>query len=248
MISLTRASPVRIGLGLVLTLSIALSGCASRPTHDPSDPLEPVNRQVFAFNNTVDRYVARPVAQTYVDVVPKPVRTGIGNFLSNLTYPIVIVNDLLQLKLLQAGKDTGRFLFNSTVGLGGFIDVASDVGLTKNNEDFGQTLGHWGVGEGWFLMLPFLGPSSNRDLVGTVADSFANPVFYLEGPHENETRAGILVLNVLDTRAGLLGTERLLEDQFDPYIFLRSAYLERRKNLVHDGEATATAIDYDEFE
>lgn len=248
MISPTRAAPVRIGLGLVLMLSIALGGCASRPTHDPSDPLESVNRQVFAFNNTVDRYVARPVAQTYVDVVPRPVRTGIGNFLSNLAYPIVIVNDLLQLKFVQAGRDTGRFLFNTTVGLGGFIDVASDIGLTKNNEDFGQTLGYWGVGEGWFLMLPFLGPSSNRDLIGTVADTFANPVFYLEGPHENEARAGLLVLTAVDTRAGLLGTERLLAEQFDPYIFLRSAYLERRKNLVNDGTPRADAIDYDEFE
>lgn len=231
-----------------MLLSLALGGCASRPAHDPADPLEPVNRQIFAFNNTVDRYVARPVAQAYVDVVPKPVRTGVGNFLSNLGYPIVIVNDLLQLKLVQAGKDTGRFLFNSTVGLGGFIDVASTIGLSANNEDFGQTLGHWGVGEGWFLMLPFLGPSTNRDLVGTVADGFANPVFYLEGPYENETRTGILLLNVLDSRAGLLGTERLLADQFDPYVFLRSAYLERRKNLVHDGAPPVDAIDYDEFE
>lgn len=231
--------------GLLLGLA---SGCAHRPTYDPADPLEPLNRRIFAFNNGVDRYVARPVAQAYVDTVPAPVRRGIGNFLSNLTYPIVIVNSLLQLKLKQAAHDTGRFLFNTVVGLGGVLDPASDIGLTRNNEDFGQTLGHWGVGEGWFLMLPFLGPSTNRDFVGFIADGFTNPTFYVGGPYRDEVRASLLALEVIEIRAGLLGTEQLLEQQFDPYVFLRSAYLERRRNLVFDGNPPAEAIDYDEFE
>lgn len=240
--------PRQAVLPLLIAAAVFISGCAHRPTYDPSDPLESVNRQVFAFNNTVDRYVAQPVAQAYVSTVPSPVRSGIGNFLSNLAYPIVIINDLLQLKLLQAARDTGRFLFNSTVGLAGFLDPATRIGLTANNEDFGQTLGYWGVGDGWYLMLPFLGPSSNRDLVGRAGDGFSIPIFYLDGPYKNEAQLGWLLLDVVDTRAALLGTERLMAEQFDPYVFLRSAYLERRRSLVNDGQAGVDEIDYDEFE
>lgn len=234
-------------IALALVTSLALGGCAHRPSYEPADPLEPVNRQIFAFNNTVDRYVAEPVARGYVKVIPAPVRGGISNFLDNLGYPVVIVNDLLQLKLWQATRDTGRFLFNTTVGLAGILDPATDIGLHANNEDFGQTLGHWGVGEGWFLMLPFLGPSTNRDLVGSVADGFATPVYYLEGPYQEETRVGLIVIGAIDTRAGLLGTEKLMADQLDPYVFLRSAYLDRRYNLLHDGNPPVEEINYDEY-
>ena len=235
---------IKRSVAAVMALTV-VSGCAHRPAYDPADPLEPVNRKIFAFNNTVDRYVAEPVARTYVKVVPAPVRTGVGNFLDNLSYPVVIVNSLLQFKLLQAGHDTGRFLFNTTVGLGGLLDPATDIGLTANNEDFGQTLGHWGVGEGWYIVLPFLGPTTNRDLVGRVSDGFATPLYYLEGPYQEETRITLLALGVVDTRAGLLGTEKLMAEQFDPYVFLRSAYLERRLNLVHDGNPPVEEIDYD---
>lgn len=237
---------VRIGLGLAL-LGL-LGACAHRPTHDPSDPLEKVNRGVFAFNNVADAYVLEPVARGYVRVVPRPVRRGIGNFLSNLSYPVVIANDLLQLKFKQAARDTGRFLMNSTLGMAGLFDPASSVGLTDTNEDFGQTLGHWGVGDGWFLMLPFLGPSSNRDLVGLVADGYAQPINHVDLEHEDEIRIGLIVLGALDTRASLLGTEQLLREQFDPYVFLRTAYLDRRRDLAHDGNAPAEEIEYEEFD
>mgnify|MGYP000088322928 CR=1 FL=1 len=234
-----------IRLITVLLVAASATACAHRPTYDPADPLEPVNRKIFAFNNTVDRYVAEPVARTYVKVVPSPVRVGLGNFLDNLSYPVVIVNSLLQLKLAQATHDTGRFLFNTTVGLAGFLDPASDIGLTANNEDLGQTLGTWGVGEGWYLVLPFLGPTTNRDLVGRIGDGFTTPLFYLEGPYQNETRITLLALGILDARAGLLGSEKLMAEQFDPYVFLRSAYLERRWNLQHDGNPPVEEIDYD---
>ncbi len=239
-------SMVRAGLSVLLFA--ALAACAHKPTHSPSDPLESVNRSVFAFNNVADEYVLEPVARGYVKVVPRPVRRGIGNFLSNLGYPVVIANDLLQLKFVQAARDTGRFLLNTTLGMAGFFDPATDVGLTKTNEDFGQTLGYWGVGDGWFLMLPFLGPSSNRDLVGLVADSYAQPINHIDFEHRDEVRIGLIALTALDTRASLLGTEQMLREQFDPYVFLRTAYLDRRRNLVHDGNPPVEEIDYDEFD
>lgn len=230
------------------SLGCVLAGCAHRSPYDPADPLERVNRGIYAFNMTADEYVLEPVTRGYVRVVPRPVRRGIGNFLSNLSYPLVIANDLLQLKFTQAARDTGRFLMNTTLGIGGLFDPASDVGLTKHNEDFGQTLGYWGVGEGWYLMLPLLGPSSNRDLVGFVVDSYGNPINHVDFEHRDEVRIGLIVLDALDTRAQLLGTEQLLRDQFDPYVFLRTAYLERRLNLVHDGNPPVEEIDYDEFD
>lgn len=237
---------VRLGLGIMMLG--ALSACAHRPTHSPSDPLEKVNRSIFAFNNVADAYVLEPVARGYVKVVPRPVRLGIGNFLSNLSYPVVIANDLLQLKFGRAAKDTGRFLMNSTLGIGGLFDPASAAGLTETDEDFGQTLGHWGVGDGWFLMLPLLGPSSNRDLVGLAADSYAQPINHVDFEHDDEVSIGLLVLGALDTRAALLGTEQLLREQFDPYVFLRTAYLDRRRNLVHDGNAPVEEVEYEEFD
>lgn len=235
-------------LGLVLLVLVGASACASRPSHNPSDPLEPFNRQVFAFNNAVDRHVAKPVAQAYVDVVPRPARRGFRNFLANLGYPVVIVNDLLQAKWLQATRDTGRFLFNTTVGLAGFLDPASDIGLTRNNEDLGQTLGYWGVGEGWFLMLPFLGPSTNRDFVGGLGDAYLTPQYHANVSERRAILLGLTGLEVVETRAALLGTERLLEQQFDPYIFLRSAYLDRRQQLIYDGNPPVEEIDYDAYE
>lgn len=234
--------------GLSVAILGAVSACAHRPTHQPSDPLEKVNRSIFAFNNVADAYVLEPVARGYVRVVPGPVRLGIGNFLSNLGYPVVIANDLLQLKLVQTAKDTGRFLMNSTLGIGGLFDPATAAGLPEADEDFGQTLGHWGVGDGWFLMLPLLGPSSNRDLVGLVADTYAQPINHVDLEHEDEIRYGLIVLGALDTRAALLGTEQLLREQFDPYVFLRTAYLDRRRNLVHDGNAPVEEIEYEDFD
>ncbi len=222
------------GTLLAIAALTALGGCAHRPADDPADPLEPVNRAVFRFNETADRYALRPVAKVYAKVTPAPARTGIGNFFDNLQEPRNIVNAILQAKFVQASKNFGRLLLNTTAGLGGFIDVASDVGLEKHEEGLGQTLGYWGVGEGWYLMLPLLGPSTNRDLVGFVGDSFVNPSFYLPGRYDVYAISANAV-NLVNVRANLLSADGLLQQQFDRYLFVRTAYLQQRWSLIHDG-------------
>lgn len=220
-------------LGALLA-GTALCACAHRPADDPADPLEPVNRAVFRVNDTADRYLLRPVAKGYVQVVPQVARTGVHNFLDNLFYPKTIVNDVFQGKFTQSLSDLGRLLLNTTAGLGGLIDVASDAGLSHHDEDFGQTLGTWGVGEGWFLMLPLFGPSTNRDFVGKVVDIPLSPTFWLDGDHDwlSYTINGI---SVIDLRAGLLSADSLLDQQFDKYLFIRTAYLQKRWGDIYDG-------------
>lgn len=223
-------------LRLVLPVPVLLlAACAHSPADEPRDPLEKVNRGVYAFNDTADRYVLKPVAQGYDYVTPKFVRRGVGNFFDNLFYPKTIVNDFLQAKFGQGAADTGRLLINTTAGIGGLIDVASEVGLEKHNEDFGQTLGTYGVGEGWFLMLPLLGPSDNRDLIGTGVDQFADPTWYLPGRYDVYKYSG-RGLYYINLRADLLPADALLKQQFDPYLFIRSAYLQRRQSLIYDGD------------
>lgn len=224
---------------------LALAACAHSPADDPRDPLEPVNRAVYAFNDKAGQYVLKPIARGYVYITPAVVRRGVSNFFDNLFYPKTIVNDLLQAKFTQTASDTGRLLLNTTAGLGGILDVATEVGLVRHNEDFGQTLGYWGVGEGWFLMLPLLGPSDNRDLIGAGADQFTNVSFYLPG------RDDVYVysangLNLINTYAGLLSTDKLLHEQFDPYLFVRTAYLQRRQSLVYDGNPPPEPLPRDE--
>ena len=198
---------------------------------------------MFAFNRTADRYVLRPVAKGYEAVTPSLVRTGIRNFLGNLFYPTVLVNDLLQLKFREFAQDFSRLVLNTGFGLGGFIDVATPGGLPERDEDFGQTLGHWGVGPGWYLMLPFLGPSSNRDLVGRVPDYWTNPLVYVDEDHVGWT---VGALDAVEARAGLLGLDKVLEQQLDPYVFVRTGYLEHRQNLVYDGNPPKEDFDFEE--
>lgn len=218
--------------GVILALVVVLAGCAHRPAHDPSDPLESVNRGIFAFNMTADKYVLRPVAKGYRWAVPGFARTGIKNFFRNLGYPVTIANQYLQGKLADGTADLGRFLLNTTLGLGGFVDVAGYWGLPAHDEDFGQTFGRWGVGEGWYLMLPFLGPSTNRDLVGMVFGAPLNPTYYSD---ETATIWGLTVLDAIQTRAQFLNADALLMQQLDPYAFMRNAYLQRRWSAIHDG-------------
>ena len=218
---------------MIAVAGLLLVGCAHSPSYDPQDPLEPVNRKIYAFNDKVDQYVARPLAEGYVAATPAELRVGVNNFLHNLVYPRVIANDLLQAKFKAAGRDTTRFLMNTTFGLAGFLDPATMVGLERNNEDFGQTLGHWGLGQGWFLMLPFLGPTTNRDLVGMGGDYVSNPLFYEDIPDRVEV--AYQGVRLVDLRASLLGSEGLLREQFDPYVFIRGLYLQRRQSLVYDG-------------
>jgi len=215
----------------LLLLVGALSGCAHTNTRDP---LEPLNRGIFAFNDAVDNVVVKPVAMGYRAVLPQFVRTGVSNFFSNLDDITVIVNGFLQLKIPQAVSDSGRFLINTTVGVLGLFDVATHLGLEKHNEDFGQTLGYWGIGSGPYLVLPFLGPSSLRDGLGRWADyAFLDPVIQID---HMRTRNQVLALRATQYREQLLDSEKVLEAAaIDRYAFLRDAYLQRRRNLVYDG-------------
>jgi phospholipid-binding lipoprotein MlaA len=224
----------------VLAFGVMLAGCAHSPVNDPSDPLEGFNRGMFAFNTGVDDYIARPVAKGYVAITPDVAQQGVSNFFSNLTYPTVIINDMLQGKIVQHFSDVARFLFNTTVGLGGLVDAADMIGLSKHAEDFGQTLGYWGVGNGAFIMLPLLGPSSGRDVVGRIGDAGTNPLTYVAF----EISAPLTVAAAVDKRAQLLPADGVLEQQLDRYIFVRNAYLQHRQNLVYDGNPPKEQLDY----
>jgi len=207
---------------------------ASEPKSNERDPFEKVNRVMFKFNVKADKYVAKPIAKGYRRVIPRPVRRGISNFFSNLREPIVILNDLLQAKFKQAGSDLGRFLMNSTVGFYGLLDVASKAGLEKHDEDFGQTLGKWGVKDGPYLVLPFLGPSGLRDGFGLAADAQVDPVY--QNDHK-DTRRALVATRFVNTRANLLATTDILEQAGgdDLYLFVREFYRQRRRSLIYDG-------------
>ncbi len=218
----------------ILTSVILLSGCATTQHADGvNDPLEGYNRVMYGFNDAADRAVIKPAAQVYDAVLPDPIQKGVSNFFRNLNEITVIINDLLQLKFGQAFHDTGRFLLNTTVGVAGVFDVAGHAGYESHNEDFGQTLGYWGVDTGPYVVLPFFGPRTVRDTVGLVGDYYTDPVTYLE---DNGARNALIILKAIDYRANLLGAEKILDEATDDeYIFVREAYLQRRQNLVYDG-------------
>lgn len=195
------------------------------------DPWEGWNRKVYAFNDVADRYFLTPVAKSYQWVTPDLVEKGVGNVFSNLREINTILNDLLQFKFKQAASDTGRFVVNTTVGLAGIFDVASPMGLEKNNEDFGQTLGYWGVGAGPYLVVPLLGSYNLRDGLGSVVDVQTS---YLGEIDHVPTRNQIWALSIIDNRARLFAAEELVTG--DKYAFIRDAYLQRRRYLVKDGE------------
>jgi phospholipid-binding lipoprotein MlaA len=233
------------GLRFVLAslFLFTFAGCASLPEGvqpDPRDRFERFNRGVYRFNDALDRGVARPVARAYVKVTPRPVRTGVSNFLSNLSSPVTIVNQLLQGKVRAFGVDTTRLVVNTTVGIGGLFDPATRMGLEKGDEDFGQTLGRWGVASGPFLMLPVLGPSTVRDGIARIPDQFAEPRTYID---HDLTRYGLLALDLVDTRAALLETDPVLDRAFDRYGFVRNAWLQRRQFEVYDGNPPEPEIE-----
>ncbi len=223
---------MRLHSALTPLLALALAGCAVNG--DPRDPLEAINRPIHSFNEGFDRYVMKPVARGYAWVMPDFAQTGVRNFFSNLNDVTVLANNVLQLKPEQSARDFLRLAFNSTFGLFGLLDVASEMGLKKDNEDFGQTLGYWGVGSGPYLVLPFLGPSNLRDTVGTVADTAYTD---LVQNHSNlSARDPAMALRVVSRRADLLDAKRALDvAALDGYEFTRDLYLERRRSLVHDG-------------
>lgn len=240
---LTDRTVMAIRLCLALLLAAVLPGCATSGGN-PADPFQPFNRVMFSFNDTVDAAVIKPVAQGYRKVVPGPIRTGVSNVFSNLEDVWICVNNLLQGKFEEGVEDLGRFIFNSTFGIAGIFDFASDVGFQKHNEDFGQTLGKWGVGSGAYLVLPFLGPSTVRDGIGFLVDTQADPVWRIDNvPVRNTTVA----FRFVSRRAELLDASDILDQAaLDKYSFLRDAWLQRRRNLVYDGNPPREKEDEDE--
>jgi phospholipid-binding lipoprotein MlaA len=214
-----------------LAFALLLSGCAA--TGDPVDPFEPYNRAVFRFNERVDKAVLEPTAKAYRTVVPSLVRRGVGNVLANVGDVRTAFNNALQGKFATAYGDFGRVVINSTIGMAGLFDIASAAGVEKHYEDFGQTLGVWGFGDGPFIMLPILGPSSGRDAVGVAIDALTDPLNYVQ---PTGARYGIAALRAVEKRASLLDASTILhQSALDLYLFVRDGYLQRRRSLVYDG-------------
>ncbi len=236
---------VRLLVVASLTGTVLIGGCATHsktstgmdPAYadDPAvyDPWEGFNRRMFSFNDALDRHVVRPVAKTYRRSVPSFARRGIGNFFRNLLEPTNIVNNVLQGKPGPAISDVWRFLMNSTLGLAGFRDVATSMGFVRHEEDFGQTLALWGFNAGPYLVLPFLGPSNVRDGLGLLPYYlYTDPRLFVD---DLATSAALIAVDVVDRRAQLLSTSRVLELQLDPYVFTREAVRQRRLDLIYDG-------------
>jgi phospholipid-binding lipoprotein MlaA len=224
---------------ILLLLLLGMAGCATLPSGKPAprDPFERFNRSVFALNTKLDHAILRPVARDYVKVVPRPLRAAVNNFVTNLGYPTTIVNNFLQGKFNDAIGDTARLVVNTTIGLGGLFDPASGMGLDRHVADFGQTLGKWGAHSGPYLMLPLLGPSTVRDGFGLVPDWLL--LHEIEGVKLFDNNAyvewSLSAVNLVNLRAQLLDTDRVLDSAYDPYAFLRSAYLQRRDYLINEG-------------
>lgn len=223
-----------IGLLLIAAVTLLASGCASMHGQgETRDPLEPINKPVSVFNGKFENYVLGPAAHYYVKVTPRPVRTGVTHFFSNLSYPDTFINDFLQAKLVQGITDTGRFITNSTLGVGGIFDVASHLGMKQHNEDFGQTLGVWGSGPGPYLVLPILGPSDFRDAPGLAVSAVTNLLFYVPSLY---ITAPLSALAAINTRANLQGAMQFRKQAaINTYIFTREAYLQHRRFVIYDG-------------
>ena len=196
------------------------------------DPWQGFNRAMFSFNDTLDTYALKPVAQGYKAVMPDIAETGVSNFFDNLADIGTMINNLLQGKFENAAQDLARVSFNSTFGLAGLIDVATPMGIEKHDEDFGQTLGYWGVGSGPYLVVPFFGPTTVRDGLGKIPDTLVDPVYHLD---DNGARNAMYLTRVIDTRARLLASEKLISG--DKYTFIRDAYLQKREFAINDGRA-----------
>ena len=219
---------------VILAGVMTLSGCASFRTAAPGDPIEPINRGIYSFNSTFDHYLLKPIAKGYDAAVPGLVKAGVSNVFQNMSDAQSLVSDALQLKGAKFGDDLGRVMLNTTFGIGGIFDLATQLGVERGNEDIGQTLGYWGIGAGPYLVIPFLGPSSLRDAVGRFGDSKINPLSYVSSVPVRNSLTG---LGVVDARVGLFPAEDLLNQaSLDKYTFLRSAYLQRRQSLVLDGK------------
>lgn len=222
-----------VSVGL-LVATLAASGCASGPSANPRDPLEPFNRGIYQFNDVVDRAVVKPVATVYRDVLPSPVRTGVSNFFNNLQDAWSAVNNALQLKGEAAGNSLVRFGVNTFLGFGGVLDIATEMQIDRSTKDFGHTLGYWGVGAGPYLVLPLLGPSTLRDTAALTIDRGVGS--FVANIDDVATGNSLTVLNLLDRRSRYLQASDMLDQvALDPYTFTRDAWLQRRQNSVYDG-------------
>jgi phospholipid-binding lipoprotein MlaA len=210
-----------------------VAGCATGPNANPADPFEPFNRGVSRFNDGVDKAVLVPVATAYQGVLPSMVRTGVSNFFNNIGDVWSLANNVAQLKLQNSAETFMRLNVNTFFGLGGVLDVATEAGIPRHEEDFGQTLGHWGVGAGPYVVLPLLGSSTLRDTAAKPLDYWGDPVGHID---DVAWRNSLTVLRIVDTRAQFLRAGRLLEDAaLDKYSFTRDAYLQHRRSEVYDG-------------
>ncbi|MGH8197420.1 MAG: MlaA family lipoprotein [Steroidobacteraceae bacterium] len=234
----------RAGAGALIALLLA--GCATTGATTPGDPLEHINRGTHRFNDAVDRAVLKPVATGYRNHVPQFIQTGLDNFLDNLAFPTTIVNDLLQLKIKDTFIDLGRFAVNTTLGIGGLLDPASHFGIPRNDEDFGQTLGRWGVPAGPYVVLPFFGPSTARDAPSILADAQTDLRIALD--LDSTTKWGLAGLSFVNRRAELLPYDASFDSAYDRYAFIRDAWLQRREFQVKDGDVPGGEITPEEFE
>jgi phospholipid-binding lipoprotein MlaA len=218
----------------LIVVALLATGCAANPGRTTNnDPWESMNRGIYKFNDTVDRAALKPVAKGYKKITPEWLRARIGSFLANLEYPSTMVNQFLQGKPLTGLQDTGRFLLNTTVGIGGLFDVATKMGLAAHDEDLGQTLAVWGVGAGPYLTLPLFGPSSLRDAPTRIVDFFLDPLYYVDPAWE--VQWGKRAVDVVHSRAELLSADQTLTGAFDPYAFMRDAWVQNREFEIFDG-------------
>ena len=224
-----------------------LAGCAGVPQRElppTPDPIEKFNRGVNTFNLAVDRWTMRPIAKGYKKITPKPIRIAISNLFDNLAEPVNIINNLLQGKFAKSGAEVGRFLLNTTAGVGGLVDIASHAGLEEHEEDFGQTLAVWGLPSGPFVMVPFLGPYTLRDGF-EILDGPTNLLYWID---DRDWRVGMLALYFVDMRTQFLDVDKTLTESLDPYIFLRESYLQNRTYEIYDGNPPLEEFPEDEWE
>ncbi|QDD11897.1 VacJ family lipoprotein [Candidatus Methylopumilus rimovensis] len=222
---------------IAILISSFMVGCA---TQQNKDPIEGVNRAVYKFNDVLDKAALKPVAQGYQAITPTPIQKGVSNFFKNIFDVVTLVNELFQFKFKQAANTTGRVALNTTIGLLGVFDVHSKSGGVRTREDFGQTLGYYGVGSGAYLVLPFFGPSSTRDGIGFFTDAFFfNPIGYI---NDDPTKWALIGLAVVDIRAEYMVDIDIRDKAFDPYAFMRDSYMQNRENLVKDGAEDPNAV------
>jgi phospholipid-binding lipoprotein MlaA len=244
-----KSSPAVLGPVSAVAAAMLLSGCVTVTAENAEDPYEDFNRSMYAFNDGLDRSIVEPVAKGYRAITNEPIRGGVNNFLDNLGEPVTFANEVLQGKIGNAAGTVGRFVVNTTVGIAGIFNPAEAIGIKRTDEDFGQTLGVWGVPAGPYLVLPFIGPSSPRDGFGTLADFFVDPVNYVEFDKDNEIRFGFAIANGLVAREEAIETFDTVREQVDPYTTVRRFYVRSRAAAIGSSEPELRTIeDVPDFE